>query len=121
MCVFCKIIAKEIPSDFLHEDDATIVIRDKSPICKVHVLVIAKKHVESIFHAVPDPNTNINMQIAEASVAVARCMETAIAYSKKHLPNGVRLVINTGEDGGQTVKHFHIHLLGGEKLPVGGL
>ena len=121
MCVFCKIVAKEIPSDFLFEDQSTIVIKDKSPICKVHVLIIAKKHVGSMFEAKPEPGDAIDIHAAEASVAVACCMDTAINYAKKHLPNGVRLVINTGEDGGQTVKHFHIHLLGGEKLPVGGL
>lgn len=106
-CVFCKILAREIPAAILASDQHCIVIADRNPICKTHVLVIAQGHAKDIHQA--------------RDWQLHGCVDMARDFARKHMPNGFRLVINTGEDGGQTVGHFHIHLLGGQKLPVGGL
>jgi histidine triad (HIT) family protein len=109
-CIFCKIIDGKIPSARVYEDESVIAIRDIQPQSKTHILVIPKRHFTSIAEAYADVSTG---------AAVASQLFTAahrIALQEKLLPNGYRSVINTGEDGGQTVHHLHLHLLGGEKL-----
>lgn len=103
-CVFCKIISGEIPSKRVYEDDKVIVINDLNPGAPVHVLVIPKEHTENILTASPD----------------------ILVHVKKILPDlvkklgleehGFRVVVNTGDWGGQSVPHLHFHILGGKEL-----
>ncbi|MBQ7895125.1 MAG: histidine triad nucleotide-binding protein [Oscillospiraceae bacterium] len=105
-CLFCKIIAGEIPSDKVYEDDYVYAFRDIAPQAPVHVLVIPKKHI-CCAKAITDVN----------SVYVAKCFEAISKIAKAEcLDNGFRVVNNCGEDGGQTVMHLHFHILGGLKL-----
>lgn len=105
-CIFCKIVAGEIPSPRLYEDDKMIIIRDIEPKAKLHYLCIPKTHFALL--------TEMD---EEKSKLLKYCFEK-IAEIKDSLglEEGYRIIINQGENGGQTVHHLHIHLLGGEKL-----
>ena len=105
-CVFCKIVAGEIPSPRLYEDEKMIVIRDIEPKAKLHYLCLPKKHFAYL--------TDMDEEKAEI---LKHCFQTiAKIENELGLQGGYRVIINQGEDGGQTVHHLHIHLLGGEKL-----
>jgi histidine triad (HIT) family protein len=106
-CIFCKIIAGDIPSSKVYEDEKIYAFRDIAPMAPVHVLVVPKEHIPSA--------DAIN---AENSTYVARIFEIIpkIAASEG-LTNGYRVITNCGEDGCQSVKHLHFHILGGKKLP----
>ena len=107
-CLFCKIAAGEIPSTCLYDDDAVYAFRDINPQAPVHLLVIPKLHIGSVAEIT-----------AENSAVVAKCFEViAKLAAQEGLENGYRVISNVGEDAGQTVKHLHFHVLGGEKLPV---
>lgn len=106
MCVFCKIIAGEIPSAKLYEDDKIIIIKDIEPKAKCHYLCIPKEHFALLSE----------MDEAKAEL-VKHCMMTIPKVQNElGLADGYRLVINQGEYAGQTVPHLHIHILGGEPL-----
>lgn len=105
-CIFCKISKGEIPSKKIHEDQECFVIRDIAPLAKEHVLVIPKVHCANLVEA---PGAGINLEHL-LRVAGKIAQELGIDGS------GFRTVINTGADGGQTVFHLHIHVLGGEPL-----
>ncbi|XP_046863071.1 adenosine 5'-monophosphoramidase HINT1-like [Xenia sp. Carnegie-2017] len=104
--IFGKIIRKEIPSDFLYEDDQCIVIKDISPQAPVHLLVIPKKPIIGLSKA-----DESDKQLLGHLLIVAK----KVAASQG-LDNGYRVVINDGSDGGQTVMHLHIHVLGKRQL-----
>ena len=105
-CVFCKIIAGEIPSPRLYEDENMIVIRDVEPKAKYHYLCIPKEHFPYL--------TDLNDKRAET---LKECfLKIAEKKDSLGLSGGYRVIINQGDDAGQTVRHLHIHLLGGEKL-----
>ena len=107
-CLFCKIINGDIPSTKVYEDDSVLAFKDINPNAPVHVLVIPKTHIESI-DAVCGDNINCVLAVVACIPKVAKLCG---------LENGYRVITNVGEDGGQTVKHLHFHILGGEKLPV---
>jgi len=107
-CLFCKIIAGEIPSAKVYEDDFVLAFKDINPNAKVHVLVIPKKHIDSV-DCVDESNIEMVAKVIKAIPTVAK---------ECGLTNGYRVITNVGEDGGQSVKHIHFHILGGEKLPV---
>ena len=105
-CIFCKIVAGEIPSPRLYEDDQMIVIKDIEPKAKVHYLCIPKTHF-----------ARLNEMDGKKAEIVKHCFQTIPTLEEKlGLQDGYRIVINQGENGGQTVHHLHIHLLGGEPL-----
>ena len=106
-CIFCKIIAGEIPSGKVYEDEAVYAFRDINPMAPVHVLVVPKTHIPSA--------DGVN---AENSAYVARIFEAIpkIAASEG-LVNGYRVITNCGSDACQSVKHLHFHILGGKQLP----
>ena len=105
-CLFCKIIAGEIPSTKVYEDDAVFAFRDINPQAPVHILVVPKQHI-CCADAVDASNSS----------CVARCFEAIAKIAKAEgLDKGYRVVNNCGEDGGQTVMHLHFHILGGLKL-----
>ncbi len=105
-CIFCKIVAGEIPSPRLYEDEKMIVIRDIEPKAKLHYLCIPKQHFALL--------AEMNEERAEI---VKHCFEVIPTLEKElGLEMGYRVIINQGVHGGQTVHHLHIHLLGGEML-----
>ena len=105
-CLFCKIIAGEIPSTKVYEDEYVYAFRDINPQAPVHVLVVPKKHI-CCADAVDEGN----------SASVARCFEAIAKIAKAEgLENGYRVINNCGADGGQTVMHLHFHILGGVKF-----
>ncbi|RJQ33079.1 MAG: histidine triad nucleotide-binding protein [Actinobacteria bacterium] len=106
-CIFDKIIAGEIPSDKVYEDGEVIAIKDINPSALVHILIIPKKHIESVNH----------MDEADSAL-IGKLIYTAsnIAKKKGLSSKGYRLVFNIGEDAGMVVNHIHLHLLGGQKL-----
>lgn len=106
-CIFCKIASGEIPTQSVYQDDKVIVFKDLNPQAPVHVLLIPKKHYSSL---------NEITQKDEALVGYILHKAAEIAAQLGIAEGGYRLVINTNEDGGQSVPHLHFHLLGGRKL-----
>lgn len=107
-CIFCKIANGEIPSTFIYEDEQVVAFPDISPAAPVHVLVIPKKHIANLLEVTADDAALIAHIMAKVIPQIA----------KEHdlTENGFRLVVNTKEDGGQTVNHLHFHLLGGRSM-----
>jgi len=105
-CLFCKIASGEIPSAKVYEDDTTLAFNDIDPKAPTHVLIIPRNHIPSHAHAAPQDEAILG-HLLQVAGEVART---------KNLTNGYRLVINTGADGGQTVDHLHVHLLGGRPM-----
>ena len=106
-CIFCRIIAGEIPSSKVYEDERCYAFRDINPQTPVHILVVPKTHIASA-----DEIT------AENSADVAAIFEAIPRIAKAEgLGNGYRVITNCGDDACQTVKHLHFHIMGGRKLP----
>jgi histidine triad (HIT) family protein len=105
-CLFCKIVAQEIPSDKVLENSEFLAFRDIDPKAPVHVLVIPKKHFEDVVEL----STN-----DDALTSGLMKFATEVAGIEK-LEKGFRIVLNTGQDGGQSVQHVHAHVLGGRSL-----
>lgn len=106
-CLFCKIIAGEIPSSKVYEDDMILAFRDIAPMAPVHVLVIPKLHIENV-DCINMENSKYVSHIFEKIPEIAKAAGAA---------NGYRVITNCGEDGCQSVMHLHFHILGGVKLP----
>jgi histidine triad (HIT) family protein len=108
-CLFCKIIAGEIPSTKVYEDEHVYAFRDINPQAPTHILVVPKTHLASI-----DDVT------AENSALAARCLEAIPKIAAAEgLANGYRVISNVGDDAGQTVRHLHFHILGGRPMGEG--
>jgi histidine triad (HIT) family protein len=107
MCLFCKIVTREIPSDIVLETEEVLAFKDVRPVAPAHALVIPKKHLTSLHDAAPD----------DAAV-LGRLMLAAREVAEKLGlgASGYRLVVNTGADGGQSVFHLHVHVLGGRPM-----
>ncbi len=99
-CVFCKIIAKEIPSKLEHEDDLCVAFHDINPRAKKHILIIPKKHIGTMKDVT-----------AEDEPTLGRMLMVASELAKKHGMNDYRLLISTGKGAGQEVFHVHLHLM----------
>jgi histidine triad (HIT) family protein len=108
-CIFCKIISGEIPSSKVYEDDKVLAFNDINPVAPYHILVIPKKHYESIID-VPENEMDIIAHIHNVMNKIAR--------DKGFDKTGFRIINNCGHDGGQEVKHIHYHVLAGKKLPL---
>ena len=105
-CIFCKIIAGDIPSTKVYEDETVLAFRDIAPQAPTHILVIPKVHIE-----------DCNGISAENSAIVARIFEVIPTIAAEEgLEGGYRVVSNCGADAGQTVQHLHFHILGGKAL-----
>jgi histidine triad (HIT) family protein len=106
-CLFCSIAAGDIPADLVHEDDQVVAFRDINPQAPTHILVVPREHVRSAAELTPEHDAlwarllHVSQQLAAAD---------GIAES------GYRIVTNVGADGGQTVSHLHLHLLGGRPM-----
>lgn len=106
-CIFCKIVAGQIPSSKVYEDDHVLAFHDIHPQAPVHVLVIPKKHLASAGELSSEDSTILSHVFAAIQ---------AVAKSKGVAESGYRVVTNTGKDAGQVVFHLHFHLLGGQPL-----
>ncbi|MEI6339568.1 MAG: histidine triad nucleotide-binding protein [Verrucomicrobiota bacterium] len=107
MTLFEKIIARKIPAGILHEDDRCVAIRDVSPQAPVHFLVIPKTVIPRIGEASPDQASLLGHLLLTAA---------SVAKSEGLAGSGFRVVINHGPDGGETVPHLHVHVLGGRPM-----
>ncbi|MCK4587778.1 MAG: histidine triad nucleotide-binding protein [Gammaproteobacteria bacterium] len=106
-CLFCKILAGEIPSDKVYEDDKVYVFKDIYPKADIHLLMIPREHVDSL-----------NELDESHDALMAHMMRLLPKLAKEQgLNTGFRSIINTGPGGGQEVFHLHIHLMGGDHLP----
>lgn len=106
MCIFCKIIAGEIPSTKVYEDETVFAFRDINPQAPVHILVVPKTHIGSAAE-INGENSGVVAHIFEVIAQIAR---------QEGLENGYRVVSNCGADGRQSVQHLHFHILGGREL-----
>ena len=106
-CLFCKIMAGEIPSDKVYEDDKVYVFKDIYPKADVHLLMIPLKHVDSL--------NEIDESFDEVMAHMMRLLPKLA--KEQGLNDGFRTIINTGPAGGQEVFHLHLHLMGGDHLP----
>lgn len=107
-CIFCRIVRGEIPAGKVYEDDEILAFKDIHPARPVHVLVIPKKHIESLAHV-----TEEDTPVLGRMLAIANRIAT-----EQGSPDGFRIIINTGRIGHQEVPHLHIHIVGGPE-PVG--
>ena len=107
-CLFCKIIAGDIPSTKVYEDELVLAFRDIAPQAPTHILVIPKAHIPSAAAVTPE-NSAVVAHIFEVIPQIARA---------EGLAGGFRVVSNCGDDAGQTVHHLHFHILGGKKLAL---
>ena len=105
-CIFCKIAAGEIPSAKVYEDDKLLAFKDINPQTPVHILIIPKQHIDSV-DALDEKTAPIVGEIMLLAKKIA---------AEQGLKDGYRIITNIGENGGQTVKHLHFHILGGVKL-----
>jgi histidine triad (HIT) family protein len=105
-CVFCGIVAGDIPATVVHETERTVAFRDLNPAAPTHVLVIPRDHYADVA-ALADADPTYAGEVLAAAAAVAK---------QEGLVGGYRLVTNTGDDAGQTVHHLHVHVLGGRSL-----
>lgn len=106
-CIFCKIVAGEIPSKKKYEDDEILIFEDIEPKAKIHLLCVPKEHFAYLSEA----------DDARAALLGRTLQKIASLAPLLGLDEGYRLVVNQGENAGQTVKHLHIHIMGGEVLP----
>lgn len=106
-CLFCKLAAREISTDFVYEDADIVAFDDIHPKAPVHVLIIPKKHI-----------TTVNDATNEDAVLLGRLILAAKEVAKKTgiVQDGYRLIVNYGVNGGQMVNHLHMHMLGGKKI-----
>ena len=103
-CIFCQIVAGQIPSQRVHEDEHVIVIQDIRPQAPTHLLVLPKVHVGSM------------LELEDPDIAGALLLAAAKVARDAGLVRGFRLIANTGKEGGQEVDHLHLHVVGGKPL-----
>ncbi len=106
-CLFCKIIAGQIPSNKVYSDEQMVAFRDINPTAPHHILIVPRKHIVDIAHATAEDQSLLGDLLLQAG---------EIAKNEGLDERGFRIVINTGKDGGQTVFHLHVHVLGGRQL-----
>lgn len=110
-CVFCKIIAGELPARVIHSDDSVVVFKDIAPKAPVHLLVVPRTHLADLEDGGCDREDLLGHMVATACTAAA---------AEGVTESGYRLVLNNGPDSGQEVPHIHLHVLGGRRLgPMG--
>ena len=106
-CLFCKIVRREIPASIVYEDDRVLAFNDINPQAPTHVLLIPKRHIDTLNDLTPDDEQLVGERSRRAAAIAA---ERGIAAS------GYRVVFNTNRDAGQTVSHSHLHVLGGRSM-----
>ncbi|HMB24477.1 MAG: histidine triad nucleotide-binding protein [Chloroflexota bacterium] len=111
-CIFCRIVAREAQATILYQDDQVTAFRDTHPVAPTHILIVPNRHIESVAALE-----------AEDEQLIGHLFTTArkLAEQEGIARGGYRLITNTGPNGGQTVFHFHVHLIGGQRMryPIG--
>jgi histidine triad (HIT) family protein len=107
MCIFCKIVNKEIPADIVYEDEDVLAFKDIHPLAPVHILIIPKRHIGSI-----NDLKDEDAALAGKMILAAKKLAAELRTDEK----GYKLLFRTGEWGGQEVGHIHLHLIGGAEL-----
>jgi len=112
ICIFCKIISGEIPGTIVYRDEQATAFRDINPVAPTHILIVPNKHIESV-----STLDAADEQLVGHLFTVARQLAEKEGVDR----GGYRLISNTGSDGGQTVFHVHVHLIGGQRMrhPMG--
>lgn len=110
-CLFCQIVAGEVPSDIVYQDDKVVAFKDINPVAPVHILIIPRKHISDLTEIGPE-DTNLIGHIHSVAIKIAK--EKGLA------DRGFRLVNNCKKDGGRVIYHLHFHLLGGRQLTALG-
>ena len=112
-CIFCKIASKEIPSNIVFENEYVVAFEDLAPVAPVHILIVPKKHVANVMElgqneSETEEDLTYIKEVFKAAKEIAKlkCIDNS----------GFRIINNCGDDAGQTVKHIHFHLIGGENL-----
>jgi histidine triad (HIT) family protein len=106
-CLFCRIVAGELPSSQVYSDESVVAIRDIAPQAPTHILLLTRKHIPSVNEIGP---ADLELVGQVAAVAAELAKREGVAEG------GYRLVVNVGRDGGQTVDHLHVHMLGGRTM-----
>jgi len=106
-CVFCKIVAGDIPTEFLHNDEDVAAFRDINPVAPTHIIIIPRKHIPALADLSDDELPLMGKMVKVANM---------LAQQEGILDKGYRVVINCGKEGGQVVPHLHMHLIGGRKV-----
>jgi histidine triad (HIT) family protein len=106
-CLFCRIVAREIPGQIVFEDDSLLVFKDINPQAPLHVLIVPKKHIATLNDLAPDDDALVGSMLRRAA---------ALAGEHGYGERGYRTVFNCNREAGQTVFHIHLHLLGGRAL-----
>lgn len=105
-CIFCKIVAGEIPAKIVERREGVVAIEDVNPQAPVHILVLPERHVTDVY----------DLSNTGTADEMAQLMRVASAIGRERGSDGFRLVLNTGKDGGQTVDHLHVHVLAGRAM-----
>lgn len=108
-CIFCKILNKEAESDIIYEDDKMVAFKDIRPKAPVHILVVPKKHFNNLNDAEPEDVELLGKMLLQSST---------IAKEQGIDGSGYKVITNIGDDGGQIIHHFHLHVVGGEPVKV---
>ena len=108
-CIFCRILSGEAEADFLYRDEQVSAFWDSRPAAPVHILVVPNKHIASVNEAEPE-----DAELLGKLILTARQLAKEQGVDER----GYRLVINVGQEGGQSVYHIHLHLIAGRRLPV---
>jgi len=106
-CLFCKIVAGQVPGSIVYQDDRVVAFRDVNPQAPMHVLVVPRRHIASLNELDPEDDDLVGEVIRRAA---------ALAAEQGHAERGYRTVFNCNADAGQTVFHIHLHVLGGRRL-----
>ena len=106
-CLFCRIVAGEIPGDFVYRDNEMVAFRDIHPVATTHILLVPREHIVSMNELGPEHEGLMGRMMLRAR---------ALAEKEGVAEGGFRLVVNNGADGGQVVPHLHLHLIGGRRL-----
>jgi len=111
-CVFCKIVSKQAPAQILYQDEDVTAFRDIHPVMPTHILIVPNHHIDSVNELTKED---------EALVGHLFTVARKIAKEEGVSLDGYRLIVNTGFDGGQTIFHLHVHLIGGQRMrfPMG--
>jgi histidine triad (HIT) family protein len=107
MCLFCKIVNREVPATIVYEDDRLLAFNDINPQASTHVLLIPKRHIATLVDLLPEDDALIGELVRRAA---------RLAEERGIAAGGFRTVFNTNRDAGQTVFHIHLHLIGGRSL-----
>jgi len=106
-CLFCRIVAGEIPGDVVYRDDEMVAFRDIHPVASTHILLVPREHIESMSTLAPEHEGLIGRMMLRIR---------ALAEAEGIVESGFRVVVNNGPDGGQVVPHLHLHIIGGRRL-----